>query len=149
MPASPATLTSLDPALTKIFDSPTCQVSHAIYHYREPKLFTVLMVAVLLFGPLTLWNVQHARGFSTLLQMLVLLAKQILVYFAAMAFSIAAYRCTPLHPLYHVPGPPICRLTQLWLVKCVVRGKTRFVMQDLHRKYGDVVRIGEHIRGTR
>lgn len=117
-------------------------VSHGVYHYREPHLFTVPLVASLLLGPLTLWQTLSTPGSAFSTQIFSIFASYIVVYFAAMGSGIAAYRCTMLHPLYHVPGPFMCRLTQLWLVKSLVRGKTRFDIQALHDRYGDIVRIG-------
>lgn len=55
--------------------------------------------------------------------------------------SLAAYRLF-LHPLSHIPGPIIARLTSLWLYKRSYYGDEASVIDALHKKYGPVVRIG-------
>lgn len=123
------------------------QGSHIIYHYREPGILTVLLGSSVILGPL-LAHLHHEPGLLLHTSQIILLGvKQVLVYYIAMALSITAYRCTPLHPIYHVPGPFICRLTQLWIIRSIMRGKTRMDIQKLHERYGDVVRIGKQQNG--
>jgi hypothetical protein len=45
------------------------------------------------------------------------------------------------HPLSKVPGPRFARLTKLWLVWHVRKGKSHIFMPNLHKKYGPIVRI--------
>jgi hypothetical protein len=56
--------------------------------------------------------------------------------------SILIYRLSPLHPLYHIPGPVIDRCTQLVQFYQLARGRPRIYQQRLHLEYGSVVRIG-------
>lgn len=44
-------------------------------------------------------------------------------------------------PLKDIPGPQISRFTNLWLKKAVTGGRRIFYIDDLHTKYGPVVRI--------
>ncbi|KAH8880867.1 cytochrome P450 [Thozetella sp. PMI_491] len=46
-----------------------------------------------------------------------------------------------LHPLAHIPGPLLYRATRLGMIRRHMKGKLPFEVLDLHRKYGDVVRI--------
>ena len=46
-----------------------------------------------------------------------------------------------LHPLAHIPGPLLARLTSLWLYREVYRGTEASTLVELHKKYGKVVRI--------
>ncbi|KAI6479165.1 hypothetical protein MCOR11_011820, partial [Pyricularia oryzae] len=47
-----------------------------------------------------------------------------------------------LHPLSKFPGPPAAAVSNIWFYSSVASGKHPFRMQELHRKHGDVVRIG-------
>ncbi|KAG8168201.1 hypothetical protein KVR01_003890 [Diaporthe batatas] len=54
-------------------------------------------------------------------------------------------RCAHLlffHPLAKYPGPRLAAVTQLWQLCISFTGRQCFIMTDLHRKYGDVVRVG-------
>ena len=44
-------------------------------------------------------------------------------------------------PLRHIPGPTWSRFTRLPLKKAIVGGRRIFFIDDLHKQYGDVVRI--------
>ncbi|KUI60270.1 Isotrichodermin C-15 hydroxylase [Cytospora mali] len=62
--------------------------------------------------------------------------------------SISVYcvaRCIYLlffHPLSKYPGPRLAAISGAWKTKSQASGAHVFEMQDLHRKYGDIVRIG-------
>ncbi|KAL1638506.1 hypothetical protein SLS58_008834 [Diplodia intermedia] len=53
---------------------------------------------------------------------------------------LALYRLH-LHPLSHVPGPPLAALTSLWLYWHSYRGTEARVIDALHGRYGALVRI--------
>lgn len=46
------------------------------------------------------------------------------------------------HPLAKYPGPRLAAVSELWNAKASASGTQPFQMQELHRKYGDVVRTG-------
>ncbi|KAL4891672.1 FRG1-like family-domain-containing protein [Aspergillus ambiguus] len=48
-----------------------------------------------------------------------------------------------LHPLAHIPGPPLAKVTYLyeWYYDLYLSGQFTFQLKDLHRKYGPVIRI--------
>ncbi|KAL8691473.1 MAG: hypothetical protein Q9224_004169, partial [Gallowayella concinna] len=47
-----------------------------------------------------------------------------------------------LHPLAKVPGPLIAKLTSLWHIGHSWAGDDGTILQELHRRYGKIVRIG-------
>jgi len=47
-----------------------------------------------------------------------------------------------LHPLRSFPGPKLHAATRLAWSANVISGKSAFILTDLHKKYGEVVRIG-------
>ncbi|SCN80761.1 related to pisatin demethylase cytochrome P450 [Fusarium fujikuroi] len=57
--------------------------------------------------------------------------------------SIFLYRISFFHRLYKIPGPFMARVSNLCLTKrSVARFQLYREIQDLHRKYGDIVRVG-------
>ncbi|CAO2647542.1 Nn.00g084640.m01.CDS01 [Neocucurbitaria sp. VM-36] len=69
---------------------------------------------------------------STLLLFLALLT--------AFLSYIAIYRIY-FHPLSKVPGPPLARITKLWLVWHVRKRESHLFFPSLHKRYGPLVRI--------
>lgn len=45
------------------------------------------------------------------------------------------------HPLAHFPGPFFARATRLWYIRKICRGVLTFDLQEIHAKYGTVVRV--------
>jgi len=45
------------------------------------------------------------------------------------------------HPLHHIPGPKINALSRIPYVRHILAGTTTQNVVDLHRKYGEVVRL--------
>ncbi|KAE8336391.1 hypothetical protein BDV24DRAFT_168322 [Aspergillus arachidicola] len=56
--------------------------------------------------------------------------------------SLLAYRVY-FHPLAHIPGPPLAKVTYLyeWYYDLYQSGQFTFQIKDLHHKYGPVIRI--------
>jgi len=52
------------------------------------------------------------------------------------------YRLSPLHPLANYPGPFLGKVTKLWTVYVVARGRAHIYYSQLHDRYGDIVRVG-------
>lgn len=62
---------------------------------------------------------------------------------AAAAFSVVYVLSLLLKPgLRSVPGPWLARISNLYRVGMVQRGRFSFELVELHKKYGDAVRIG-------
>ena len=64
-------------------------------------------------------------------------------FYATLVTSILTYRLSPLHPLAQYPGPPICKVTALWMAYITSTGKRHIYLQRLHEQYGDAIRTGE------
>ncbi|KIW06087.1 uncharacterized protein PV09_03258 [Verruconis gallopava] len=79
---------------------------------------------------------KHADGSLNYTRILATLA---VVYIGVLLLQALARAFTS--PLRHVPGPSWSRFTRLPLKKAIVSGRRIFFIDDLHRKYGDVVRI--------
>jgi hypothetical protein len=71
------------------------------------------------------------------MQSTLLLAVSAIVAFLA---STVVYRIF-FHSLSNVPGPPLARITKLWLVWQLRKGKSHILMPALHKRYGPIVRI--------
>ncbi|PSR70849.1 hypothetical protein PHLCEN_2v13290 [Hermanssonia centrifuga] len=63
-------------------------------------------------------------------------------YYAALCSSVTLYRLSPFHPLARYPGPIMCKASTIWVAYVASKGKQHLYIQDLHRRYGDAVRIG-------
>ncbi|KAK4183148.1 Pisatin demethylase [Podospora australis] len=48
-------------------------------------------------------------------------------------------------PLRKYPGPFLARYTNLWRLGLTISGRYHWVIEDLHKKYGPVVRIGPNL----
>lgn len=65
------------------------------------------------------------------------------IYYAFMGASIVAYRLSPLHPLARHQGPIVAKVSAFWMAWIASCGKRHIYIEQLHKQYGDVVRIGE------
>ncbi|KII83948.1 hypothetical protein PLICRDRAFT_432908 [Plicaturopsis crispa FD-325 SS-3] len=64
------------------------------------------------------------------------------IYLASLVTSLVVYRLSPFHPLARYPGPILCKLSKLWLAYKCLSGKQHIYYEELHNKYGPVVRTG-------
>ncbi|KAG6003918.1 hypothetical protein E4U21_001596 [Claviceps maximensis] len=78
------------------------------------------------------------------------------VYLSRMLFAIMCFSCTvllmavatvalyriTLHPLARVPGPKLAAMSNIWYARKIAQGKMVKLGLELHRKYGDIVRVG-------
>lgn len=64
-------------------------------------------------------------------------------YWSLLALFTLIYRISPFHPLAKYPGPFLNKLSKLRSVYIGHQGKQHKHYQELHRQYGDVVRVGE------
>ncbi|KAI0648721.1 cytochrome P450 [Trametes meyenii] len=63
-------------------------------------------------------------------------------YFSALSIIAIVYRVSPWHPLAAYPGPPLARISSLWLTYVSSTGRRHLIIDNLHTKYGVFVRIG-------
>ncbi|KAK2606023.1 hypothetical protein QQS21_003541 [Conoideocrella luteorostrata] len=54
--------------------------------------------------------------------------------------AVAIYRLT-LHPLAQIPGPKLAAVSELWYARNITKGRMIQLGLELHRTYGDVVRV--------
>lgn len=110
---------------------------HLIFKRYEPHRVAVhalLLVAVPAFLSLLLLDrmpVTQALSVSTL------------TFWTALISSVTVYRLSPWHPLAHYPGPLFLRLSKMSMAWVSRGGRRHLYTQELHRRYGDVVRVGE------
>ena len=111
------------------------QAVHFVFNQYEPQrarthaLLLILVPAILSCLP---------SGLSVLVSLAVTFA----TYWGTLAFSIGFYRISPWHPLSRHPGPFLLRLSKLPMAWLSRSGKRHLYTQELHRRYGDVVRVG-------
>ncbi|KAJ7932853.1 cytochrome P450 [Mycena leptocephala] len=63
-----------------------------------------------------------------------------IVFILTLGSSIVIYRISPWHPLAHIPGPAINKITKLWSVWVCFRGDQHRVNKVLHDNYGPFLR---------
>jgi hypothetical protein len=66
-----------------------------------------------------------------------------IVFILTLGSSIVIYRISPWHPLAHIPGPAINKITKLWSVWVCFRGDQHRVNKALHNNYGPFLRTGD------
>ncbi|KAF8802471.1 cytochrome P450 [Phlegmacium glaucopus] len=64
------------------------------------------------------------------------------LFWSTLTISILVYRVSPWHPLAKYPGPLLCKLTKFHLAFIALRRQQHIYYSQLHKTYGDVVRIG-------
>ncbi|KAJ7982992.1 cytochrome P450 [Mycena polygramma] len=68
-----------------------------------------------------------------------------IAFFMSVVFTTIAYRLSPVHPLATYPGPIFWRVTSMVLAGVSSGGHRHLILHDLHKKYGDFVRIGPNV----
>ena len=101
---------------------------------RRPLSLFILLLAIPAF--LTFLYLPHA---GSIVQAAV---KVFGLFWSTLTTSILVYRVSPWHPLAKYPGPLICKLTKIHFAYVSLGGKQFIYFSDLHKKFGDVVRIG-------
>ncbi|KAI1491664.1 cytochrome P450 [Biscogniauxia mediterranea] len=82
---------------------------------------------------LTRFLASTPRGIT--LQILGAVSVLTILYFVGLSI----YRLT-FHPLAKFPGPKLAAISDVWYAKAYTSGYYPFIMQEMHAKYGDVVR---------
>nr|GAT50699.1 predicted protein [Mycena chlorophos] len=114
-------------------------VNHFYFKRHEPKdAHTPLFF--LIAQPIGLTYALSRSGSGAFTLSNILLASA--AFLASLTTSIVAYRLSPWHPLAHLPGPTLAKVSKLWGLKLALSGNTARVTKELHEKYGDVVRNG-------
>ncbi|KAJ7116435.1 cytochrome P450 [Mycena epipterygia] len=110
---------------------------HIIFNRLEPRSVP-LFGSLLVLPPLVLSLLLVPHGHSALMAVGI----SFLIYISTIIASVVLYRISPFHPLASYPGPLLCKITKLWLAGIAMNGKQHLYYQQLHRRYGDVVRVG-------
>ncbi|KAG5993959.1 hypothetical protein E4U43_003351 [Claviceps pusilla] len=87
------------------------------------------------------WTLENAIHQSRMLFAVMYFSCGVLVMAAVTIVTVALYRIT-LHPLARIPGPKLAAMSNVWYARKIARGKMAKLGLDLHRRYGDVVRVG-------
>jgi hypothetical protein len=108
-----------------------------IFNRFEPRSVSIIL-ALLSFPPYFILCFRYPWYAIPLLEFI----KSAIVYLGSLSLSTVIYRLSPLHPLAHIPGPLICKITRLWAVYITSKGKQHIYYKSLHDKYGTHVRTG-------
>ncbi|GLB37110.1 putative cytochrome p450 [Lyophyllum shimeji] len=111
--------------------------AHLVYRKLEPRRL-LLHVILLLMAPLSLTPLLTPH-FSSVVQAALAVWS---IYLTSLVVCTVLYRLSPLHPLAKYPGPLICKVSKLWFGLVAYGGKQHIYYNELHRRYGDIVRIG-------
>ncbi|KAJ7735244.1 cytochrome P450 [Mycena maculata] len=65
-----------------------------------------------------------------------------ILFFSTMGISVVVYRISPWHPLAHIPGPTVNKITKMWGASIASSGHQHHINKALHDKYGSFVRTG-------
>lgn len=113
--------------------------SHQLYfirgehHLQAPKLtWLAILAPIVVFWVESGHGVRHALLHST---------GTVSSYYIGLFGSIIAYRAL-FHPLRAFPGPPLAKTSKLWHVFNILDSKNHLFLDDLHARYGDIVRTG-------
>ncbi|KAJ3538505.1 hypothetical protein NM688_g6512 [Phlebia brevispora] len=115
----------------------TSLLAYLVFKRYEPKSTSVI-AALLLGVPAMLSTVLYQTS-SHLSDAIV---TSYTAYWSLLLLFTALYRLSPFHPLATFPGPIPARVSKLWITKIMYRGKVHLHYRELHKQYGDVVRIG-------
>ena len=129
---------------------------HRFFQKFEPRspgtyAFLLLIVPAVVSGV-------FVKGASSVLSPLF---RTYVIFYTSLISSVVLYRLSPFHPLARYPGPTLAKISKLRFVsirgsavKCSTlisllskaylgwQGKQHVYYRDLHKKYGDVVRVG-------
>ncbi|KLO15623.1 high nitrogen upregulated cytochrome P450 monooxygenase 2 [Schizopora paradoxa] len=122
-----------------LFSTTCALVVHAIYSRYEVQPSSYTPTALLLvLPPIYSAIFYHQSVPSVSLSILI----SFWVFYGALLTSIAAYRLSPMHPLYRYPGPLVARLSKFWMMHITAGSKMNEYIKSLHDRYGPYVRIG-------
>ncbi|KAI9068088.1 high nitrogen upregulated cytochrome P450 monooxygenase 2 [Trametes sanguinea] len=111
-------------------------ISHQFFRRLETYVISTHML---------LLGIPPAMGFFLLrnsMSQLAAAALSCIVFLSSVITSVTIYRLSPFHPLGRYPGPVACKLSKFWMAGISLTGRQHTYIQNLHRRYGDVVRIG-------
>ncbi|KAH8808644.1 cytochrome P450 monooxygenase-like protein [Xylogone sp. PMI_703] len=117
-------------------------LSHWMYfirgeHHRLSKLYFFLALT----APLSIFASQHFWLHIDIFTTIQRTATLISSFWLALWTSVLSYRLL-FHPLRRFPGPPLAKITKFYHAYLVLNKNNFEVLQELHDKYGPIVRVG-------
>ncbi|KAF8205670.1 high nitrogen upregulated cytochrome P450 monooxygenase 2 [Mycena galopus ATCC 62051] len=110
-------------------------INHVYFNRFEPKSASGPLVALIVQPLLLLFILgvpfSHIHVLSAYI-----------VFISTLCSSIAIYRISPWHPLAHIPGPTMHKITKFWSVWICSGGDQHIVNKRLHDQYGPFLRTG-------
>ncbi|KAI0198215.1 cytochrome P450 monooxygenase-like protein [Astrocystis sublimbata] len=107
-----------------------------VLHQKGPRNRCVSSLFSTTLGSHIMADIGGSRMLSPAVGALALVSSVILYY------SIRAVYLLFFHPLAKYPGPKLAALTELWSVWALTTERLPFIIDQLHKKHGDVVRVG-------
>jgi hypothetical protein len=86
----------------------------------------------------------YASAMAVLAQILGLVWRFVLLVVLStivVTLHVVVYRVT-FHPLARIPGPRLAAISNVWYGRQIAKGRMAQLGPELHKKYGDVVRVG-------
>ncbi|KAI0707444.1 high nitrogen upregulated cytochrome P450 monooxygenase 2 [Cerioporus squamosus] len=112
-------------------------LAHEIF--RRYETYSIRAHAALLLGPPALASAFLTCSGPGVLRTVLLTHA---AYLGALTSFTVLYRISLFHPLARYPGPLGCRVSKWWMVCKSWSGYEHIYISELHRQFGDVVRIG-------
>ncbi|KAF7293399.1 hypothetical protein MIND_01116900 [Mycena indigotica] len=109
-------------------------LNHVYFNRCEPQSINVSFLAIII-QPVALTLAFNAFSVAKVLT-------TTFIFLATLALSIGVYHLSPWHPLAHIPGPTLAKISKWWSVRLVLSGDQHRVFKALHDHYGDFVRVG-------
>lgn len=128
----------MDNSLVLITAALLAKVSHIYYSKQEPDVSGFVHKTGYLFAAVSIAIISTGGSLKDSAGSILIFG---LAYLTALLGFIGYYRGSSRHPLASFPGSQLakCKFPDFWWA---VKGKTRLVLQELHREHGDIVRIG-------
>ncbi|KAJ7156984.1 cytochrome P450 [Mycena crocata] len=109
--------------------------AHLFCHLYEPQSALHGLALIISIPGVFLTLSDAPASFSSILQ-------SYCYFIGSISLSIVLYRLSRLHPLYHVPGPALWRISKLIGMWKSFRGHQHLENKRAHDKYGPVIRTG-------
>ncbi|GJJ06922.1 hypothetical protein Clacol_001118 [Clathrus columnatus] len=124
-----------------LVDLSTALIAHAWFRKYEPGSVESGLIRLAVFA-----TAPVVTTFRTLPSPLVNVPLHLAIFISILLCSIVLYRLSPFHPLAKYPGPIFCKISKFWFAWIAHEGKTHLYFDELHKKYGPIVRIGKQFR---
>lgn len=131
-----AALVSWKALLLRFVIESLSKACHAVFKHWEPTNYAVVSLLLIVVPSYLASSAVQYDGYVRGIFL------TFVTYYVTLLASIALYRLSPFHPLWRYPGPIPCKLTKWWMLRQHRSGTSHLYVRNLHRRYGNVVRIG-------